>query len=153
MPVEPSIEPCFPAEAVAPPTNRGVVVISSRMQVMYMNRYAVQVITSIQQGVAEGTVAPIIPAVVEDLCADLVKRLSTCTGRGNRILCANRHFPGNPERQILLRGFPLPDDDDKSRILIVLEEMTGHREEARGEAGEACCPGVAYGSESNSHRR
>lgn len=72
----------------------------------------------------------VIPAVVAELCSDVLKLLSVRTGAKDWEQLQLRRMAGDARNSMLLRGLGLPDADaQRSRILVMIEEV-GRRQRA-----------------------
>ena len=106
-------------------SGRGVVVLSSRMQVLYMSGEAAALIKSMPQAETGLALPGIIPTVIEDFCLGIFKTLQTPGSHG--ISHEIRRIAGDPEQPILLRGFGLCNGlgIEKSHVVIIMEERSG----------------------------
>lgn len=100
--------------------------MSSDMRLRYMSGPAARLVKSVRQAEADLTIPGIVPTVIEDFCADVLKMALDSTGTGNapREL---RRLAGHAERPILLRGFALLSGagNERAHVLVVLEETGG----------------------------
>ena len=116
-------------------TGPGIVVLSSSMQLLHMNRQAAELSTQINKAengkeykkIAHG----VLPAALTELCAEILKVLQVRTEAKDWEQFEVKRLAGNPARPILLRGFGLPERGgiQQSRIVITMEEV-GRRQHA-----------------------
>src|SRR5437867_1215643 len=94
-------------------TGPGIVVLSSSMQLLHMNRQAAELSTQINKAengkeykkIAHG----VLPAALTELCAEILKVLQVRTEAKDWEQFEVKRLAGNPARPILLRGFGLPE--------------------------------------------
>ena len=110
-------------------TGPGIVVLSSTMQLLHMNRQAADLSMQINKAengkeykkIAHG----VLPAALTELCAEILKVLQVRTEAKDWEQFEVKRLAGNPARPILLRGFGLPERGgiQQSRIVITMEEV------------------------------
>ncbi|TLY18431.1 MAG: response regulator transcription factor [Nitrospirae bacterium] len=115
-------------------TGPGIVVLSSTMQLLHMNRQAADLSMQINKAengkeykkIAHG----VLPAALTELCAEILKVLQVRTEAKDWEQFEVKRLAGNPARPILLRGFGLPERGgiQQSRIVITMEEV-GRRQQ------------------------
>lgn len=106
----------------------GIMVLSSKREVLYMSRRAVDLLKSIQQAEVGLAMPGVIPTVIQDFCNRILE-IAVTRGLGNNgVSCEVRRVAGDPERPIILRGFALSDPlgTGRSHMVIILEERAGH---------------------------
>ncbi len=107
----------------------GIVVLSTSMQLLHMNRQAAMLARHINQnekGNHEGRSASgVLPASLTELCGEIVKALHVRTEAKDWEQFEVKALAGDPNRPILLRGFGLPDRAgiQQSRIVVTMEEV------------------------------
>ena len=113
----------------------GIVLLSSGMQLLYMNRQAKSIWRHVEQDPGLSLVVPTngnksattgtLPPVLLDLCAELVKAMQVTDEPKDWEECEVRRLGGSPQRPVLIRGVGLPDawSPSGSRILVTLEEV------------------------------
>lgn len=116
-------------------TGPGIVVLSSSLQLLHMNRQAAELSTQINKAengkeykkIAHG----VLPAALTELCAEILKVLQVRTEAKDWEQFEVKRLAGNPARPILLRGFGLPERGgiQQSRIVITMEEV-GRKQQA-----------------------
>lgn len=116
-------------------TGPGIVVLSSSMQLLHMNRQAAELSTQINKAengkeykkIAHG----VLPAALTELCTEILKVLQVRTEAKDWEQFEVKRLAGNPARPILLRGFGLPERGgiQQSRIVITMEEV-GRKQQA-----------------------
>jgi DNA-binding CsgD family transcriptional regulator len=112
----------------------GIVVLSSSMQLLHMNRQAAELSKLINM--AENGGAPpkaaqgVLPSALTQLCADIMKALQVRTEAKDWEQFEVKRIAGNPNQPVLLRGFGLPDRGgiQHSRLVVTLEEL-GRRQQ------------------------
>lgn len=112
----------------------GIVVLSSSMQLLHMNRQAAELSKLINM--AENGGAPpkaaqgVLPSALTQLCADIMKALQVRTEAKDWEQFEVKRIAGNPNQPVLLRGFGLPDRGgiQHARLVVTLEEL-GRRQQ------------------------
>ena len=101
----------------------GILVLSPTMQVLHVNRRALELAARIGQ-VEVGSVNSLLSTPVFGLCGHVLEALNSRIAAGNWDPFEVRRFVGEPERSVLLRGYGLPDRNSKdcSRVVMILEE-------------------------------
>jgi DNA-binding NarL/FixJ family response regulator len=107
----------------------GIVVLSSSMQLLHMNRQAAEL--SKQINMSENGGAPpkaaqgVLPAALTELCAEIIKALQVRTEAKDWEQFEVKKVAGNRNQPILLRGFGLPDRGgiQHARLVVTLEEL------------------------------
>lgn len=112
----------------------GIVVLSSSMQLLHMNRQAAELSKLINMTENGGTPAKaahgVLPSALTELCAELIKALQVRTEAKDWEQFEVKRIAGNPNQPVLLRGFGLPDQGgvQHARLVITLEEL-GRRQQ------------------------
>lgn len=107
----------------------GIVVLSTSMQLLHMNRQAAilgRYINQAEKGTSDGRFATgVLPASLTELCNEIVKALHVRTEAKDWEQFEVKALAGDPNRPILLRGFGLPDRGGihLSRIVVTMEEV------------------------------
>ena len=111
----------------------GIVVLSSTMQLLHMNRQASELATQINkvengrehQKIAHG----VLPTALTELCGEVLKVLQVRTEAKDWEQFEVKRLAGDPAKPILLRGFGLPDRGgiQQARIVITMEEAISSR--------------------------
>lgn len=107
----------------------GIVVLSTSMQLLHMNRQAAVLsrqINEAERGTKEPKVASgVLPATLTELCGEIVKALHVRTEAKDWEQFEVKALAGDPNRPVLLRGFGLPDRAgiQQSRIVVTMEEV------------------------------
>ena len=112
----------------------GIVVLSSSMQLLHMNRQAAELSKLINM--AENGGAPAksaqggLPAALTELCTEVLKALQVRTEAKDWEQFEVKRIAGNPNQPVLLRGFGLPDRGgiQYARLVVTLEEL-GRRQQ------------------------
>ena len=112
----------------------GIVVLSSSMQLLHMNRQATELSKLINMAENGGSPAKaaqgVLPAVLTELCAEIIKALQVRTEAKDWEQFEVKRIAGNPTQPVLLRGFGLPDRGgvQYARLVVTLEEL-GRRQQ------------------------
>ena len=112
----------------------GIVVLSSSMQLLHMNRQAAELsklINMAENGGAPGKSAQgVLPAALTELCTEVLKALQVRTEAKDWEQFEVKRIAGNPNQPVLLRGFGLPDRGgiQYARLVVTLEEL-GRRQQ------------------------
>ena len=107
----------------------GIVVLSTSMQLLHMNRQAVDLsrkINECEKDSKDGKVASgVLPACLTELSGEIVKALHVRTEAKDWEQFEVKALAGDPDHPILLRGFGLPDRGgiEHSRIVVTMEEV------------------------------
>ena len=101
----------------------GILVFSPTIQVLHVNRRALELAGRIGQGEV-GSVSRLLSTPVTGLYLKVREVLEARTAASIWEPFEIRRFVGEPGRRVLLRGYGLPDRNSKdcSRVIIVLEE-------------------------------
>ncbi|MBV6471706.1 MAG: hypothetical protein NBKEAIPA_03646 [Nitrospirae bacterium] len=107
----------------------GIVVLSSSMQLLHMNRQAAELSKLMHISHTGGglpkTANGVLPAVLTELCAEIIKALQVRTEAKDWEQFEIKRIAGNPNQPILLRGFGLPDREgiQHARLVVTMEEL------------------------------
>jgi PAS domain S-box-containing protein len=119
-------------------TSPGFLVFSRARQILYVNRRALELTGHVGQK-EMGRVSFMPCASVSELCAKVQQDLDSRTEVSLREPFEERRVVREHGRKVLLRGFGLPDpnSNDRSRVIIVLEELLDvWQEDVAGQAKE-----------------
>jgi DNA-binding CsgD family transcriptional regulator len=112
----------------------GIVVLSSSMQLLHINRQATELsklINMTEKGGAQAKTAHgVLPSALTELCSDLIQALQVRTEAKDWEQFEVKRTAGNPNQPVLLRGFGLPDRGglEHARLVVTLEEL-GRRQQ------------------------
>ena len=112
----------------------GIVVLSSSMQLLHMNRQAAELSKLINMAENGGAPAKsaqgVLPAALTELCTEVLKALQVRTEAKDWEQFEVKRLAGNPNQPGLLRGFGLPvrGGIQYARLVITLEEL-GRRQQ------------------------
>lgn len=115
-------------------TGSGIVVLSSSMQLLHMNRQATELSKLINMAENGGAPAKsaqgVLPSALTELCAEIIKALQVRTEAKDWEQFEIKRIAGNPNQPVLLRGFGLPDRSgmQHARLVVTLEEL-GRRQQ------------------------
>lgn len=115
-------------------TGAGIVVLSSSMQLLHMNRQAAELsklINMSEKGGAPAKAAQgVLPSALTELCTEVLKALQVRTEAKDWEQFEVKKIAGNPNQPVLLRGFGLPDRGgvQYARLVVTLEEL-GRRQQ------------------------
>ncbi|HQR15264.1 MAG TPA: LuxR C-terminal-related transcriptional regulator [Nitrospira sp.] len=115
-------------------TGAGIVVLSSSMQLLHMNRQAAELsklINMAERGGAPAKAAQgVLPSALTELCTEILKALQVRTEAKDWEQFEVKKIAGNPNQPVLLRGFGLPDRGgvQYARLVVTLEEL-GRRQQ------------------------
>ncbi len=130
-----AINPQEPADNVVDQrAGAGIVVLTSSMQLLHMNRQAAELsklINMTENGGAPAKAAHgVLPSALTELCAELTKALQVRTEAKDWEQFEVKRVAGNPNQPVLLRGFGLPDKGgiQHARLVVTLEEL-GRRQQ------------------------
>lgn len=107
----------------------GIVVLSSSMQLLHMNRQAGELSKLINMTDNGGTppraAQGVLPAALTELCSEIIKALQVRTEAKDWEQFEVKRVAGNPKQPILLRGFGLPDKGgiQHARLVVTMEEL------------------------------
>ena len=120
----------------------GIVVLSTSMQLLHMNRQAADLsrqINQVEKGSPQGKMASgVLPAALTELSGEIVKALQVRTEAKDWEQFEVKSLAGDPDRPILLRGFGLPDPAgiQQSRIVVTMEEVGRRKQTTTEQAKE-----------------
>ena len=107
----------------------GIVVLSSSMQLLHMNRQAAELSKLINMAENGGAPAKsaqgVLPSALTELCTEVMKALQVRTEAKDWEQFEIKRIAGNPNQPVLLRGFGLPDRGgiQYARLVVTLEEL------------------------------
>ncbi len=107
----------------------GVIVFSPSMRLLHMNEQALvlsRTLNSVQEQTPEGGSGDrVLPEALRDLCDEIVESLNRRMEAEDWTQFEIKRIAGTPEQPILLRGFGLPDRQERqrSRVVITLQAM------------------------------
>jgi len=107
----------------------GIVVLTSAMQLLHMNRQASELakkINAAEQGAtAARTAHGVLPTALTELCAEIIKALHVRTEAKDWEQFELKRVTGDPNQPVLLRGFGLPDRGgiQHARLVVTMEEL------------------------------
>ncbi len=116
----------------------GLIVLTSDLQPLHMNRQAVELCREIAPGAAGRPHVGGLPAPVQEFGADIRNMLHARTEAKDWEQLQARRLLGDARRAVLLRGIGLPDQTGLAyaRIVIIMEEV-GRRQESSTEEAKA----------------
>lgn len=116
----------------------GIIVMTSGMRLIHMNRQATELCLKVAQGPAGKSPSGELPAPIQDLGNDIRSMLQLRTEAKDWEQLQIRRLVGDTRHAVLLRGFGLPDRGglDHARIIIIMEEI-GRRQESSTEEAKA----------------
>ncbi len=117
----------------------GILLLSSSLQLMHMNRRAWELSGKITQAENGKAATGVLPMAVTELCAEVVTALQVRTNVKDWEQVQIRRLVGTQNPPVLLRAFGLPDHRggfQQARILILMEEVTQRRERTPEKARE-----------------
>lgn len=127
---EKAIDYADPADNLADQrAGAGIVVLSSSMQLLHMNRQAAELSKLINMTDNGGTppraAQGVLPAVLTELCSEIMKALQVRTEAKDWEQFEVKRIAGNSKQPILLRGFGLPDKGgiQHARLVVTMEEL------------------------------
>jgi len=112
----------------------GIVVLSSSMQLLHMNRQAAELSKLINMAENGGAPAKsaqgVLPSALTELCTEVLKALQVRTEAKDWEQFEVKRIAGNTNQPVLIRGFGLPDRGgiQYARIVVTLEEL-GRRQQ------------------------
>jgi DNA-binding CsgD family transcriptional regulator len=112
----------------------GIVVLSSSMQLLHMNRQAAELSKKVNMSENGGTpprsAQGVLPTALTQLCSEVLKALQVRTEAKDWEQFEVKRIAGDPKQPILLRGFGLPDKGgvQHARVVVTMEEL-GRRQQ------------------------
>jgi DNA-binding CsgD family transcriptional regulator len=112
----------------------GIVVLSSSMQLLHMNRQAAELSKKVNMSENGGTpprsAQGVLPTALTQLCSEVLKALQVRTEAKDWEQFEVKRIAGDPKQPILLRGFGLPDKSgvQHARVVVTMEEL-GRRQQ------------------------
>jgi DNA-binding CsgD family transcriptional regulator len=107
----------------------GIVVLSSSMQLLHMNRQAAELSKKVNMSENGGTpprsAQGVLPTALTQLCSEVLKALQVRTEAKDWEQFEVKRIAGDPKQPILLRGFGLPDKGgvQHARVVVTMEEL------------------------------
>ena len=107
----------------------GIVVLTSSMQLLHMNRQASELAKKINASEQSGNTARsahgVLPTSLTELCGEIIKALHVRTEAKDWEQFEIKRITGDPNQPVLLRGFGLPDPGgvDHARLVVTMEEL------------------------------
>ena len=107
----------------------GIVVLSSSMQLLHMNRQAAELSKKVNMSENGGTpprsAQGVLPTALTQLCSEVLKALQVRTEAKDWEQFEVKRIAGDPKQPILLRGFGLPDKGgvQHARLVVTMEEL------------------------------
>ena len=106
----------------------GIVVLSSSMQLLHMNRQAAELskqVNMTDNGAPPRAAQGVLPAALTELCSEIIKALQVRTEAKDWEQFEIKRIAGNAKQPILLRGFGLPDKGgiQHARLVVTMEEL------------------------------
>jgi DNA-binding CsgD family transcriptional regulator len=116
----------------------GILLLSSSLNPMHMNRRAWELSGKITQAQNGKAAAGVLPTAVTELCAEVVTAFQVKTNAKDWEQVQIRRLVRTPKPPVLLRAFGFPDRGglQLARILILMEEVAQRRERAPEKARE-----------------
>ena len=107
-------------------TGPGIVVLSTSLQVLHMNRRAVDMLTRVNQAALRPTPAQVLAAPLHQTCQNLIEAMQARLESENCEPLHQFRVIGDPGHTMLLKGFALPDARGllHSRIVVLLSLHT-----------------------------
>ncbi len=112
----------------------GIIVLSSSLQLLHMNRQASELCKKINKvehsGDSTKQAHGVLPTALTELSSEIIKALTVRTEAKDWEQFEVKRLAGASEQPILLRGFGLPDRSglNNSRLVITMEEV-GRRQQ------------------------
>ena len=103
-------------------TGPGIVVLSSSLQVLHMNRRAMALLTQLERTAQSIGTERAVAAPLHQHCQDIIETLQARLAANNWEQFQQYRMISNPTNTILLKGFGLPDQRglSYSRIVVLL---------------------------------
>ena len=103
-------------------TGPGIVVLSSAMQVLHMNRRAMDLLTRLEHAAQRVVTERPLAAPLHQHCQDIIDTMQACLASNNWEQFHQDRTIGNSSHTIFLKGFGLPDRRGLpySRIVMLL---------------------------------
>jgi len=108
----------------------GILLLSSSLNLMHMNRRAWELSGKITQAQNGKAATGVLPTAVTELCAEVITALQVRTDAKDWEQVQIRRLVSTPNPPVLLRAFGLPDRGgvQRARILIMMEEVPQRKE-------------------------
>lgn len=107
-------------------TGLGIVVLSSSLQLLHMNRRAMELLTRLEHTAQSVGTAPALTAPLHQPCQEIIETMQKCLAWNNREQFHHYCTIGNSSYTIALKGFGLLDQRGlpHSRIVMLLYPHT-----------------------------
>jgi len=134
LPVSSDVVETLVGQRVGP----GILLLSVSLQLMHVNPRAWELSRKIMQAQNGKTATGVLPAVITELCAEVIAELQVRTNGKDWEQVQLRRVVSGSEPPVLLRAFGLPDRGglQQARILILLEEVSPRKARAPEQARE-----------------
>src|SRR5215475_16085384 len=123
------------AEREVPPVGPGIMVLSSLLQTLHMNRRAMMLLGDLGSATPEAQ-RPIsgkgdLPAPLVDLAGKILDELRRRGESGEKGQCEICYLADNSSKQVVIRCVALPGGNgiESARIVFVLNDTNGHHVE------------------------
>lgn len=116
----------------------GILLLSPALQLMHMNRRALELNGKIMRAQNGKAATGVLPTAVTALCAEVITVLRVKTDAKDWEQVQLRRLVSTPNPPVLLRAFGFPDREgvQQARILILMEEVTQRKERGTEKARE-----------------
>ena len=118
----------------------GVLVLAVPMRVLHMNQRAAELIaklTAVQEGSGPRKMARgLLPPALHQVCAEVLEHLKARTHTKDWERFEVKRLIGFPTHPVLVRGVGVPEAgrQDRTRVILLLEEIGGRKEELSQDA-------------------
>ena len=108
-------------------SDRGIVVLSSHMKILYMGGRAAELIRCMQEAETGVSIPGVMPTAIEDFCTALLRATSRQAHESHGVSLELQRLTGDARRPLLLRGFALQNrqEREKSHVVLIIEERSG----------------------------
>jgi len=116
----------------------GILLLSPALQLMHMNRQAVELSGKIMRAQNGKVATGVLPTAVTELCDEVTAELQVKTEAKDWEQVQIRRLVSTPNPPVVLRAFGLPDRGgiQRARILIIMEEVAHRKERGPEKARE-----------------
>ncbi|TLY23959.1 MAG: response regulator transcription factor [Nitrospirae bacterium] len=128
----------FIEEIVEQRVGPGILLLSPALQLMHMNRQAVELSGKIMRAQNGKVATGVLPKAVTELCDEIITELQVRTDAKDWEQVQIRRLVSTPNPPVLLRAFGFPDRGgaQRARILIIMEEVAQRKERGPEKARE-----------------
>src|SRR5205807_7076405 len=128
----------FMEEIVEQRVGPGILLLSPALQLMHMNRQAVELSGKIMRAQNGKVATGVLPKAVTELCDEIITELQVRTDAKDWEQVQIRRLVSTPNPPVLLRAFGFPDRGSAqlARILILMEEFAQRKERGPEKARE-----------------